>query len=136
MQPTLAKQSNDSSASAPFTCSTDYLVICGRAFARPIDPACATLESPLDGSKNIIAQLLRPVQRIHDGGVQLSAPFVHQSGVLSAKCVICNTEASRGTSARFPFLKSFSLLIAMLGTNYLCSGFELLRVLFSLHLMQ
>jgi hypothetical protein len=118
-------------------CSTDYLVICGRAFARPIDPACATLESPLDSSKNIIAQPLRPVQRIHDAGRPAIGTFcVHQSGVLSAKCVICNTEASRGTSARFPFLKSFSLLIAMLGTNYLCSGFELLCVLFSLHLMQ
>ena len=38
--------------------STDYLVICGRAFARLMDAAGATLESPLDNSKHIIAQLL------------------------------------------------------------------------------
>jgi len=43
--------------------STDYLVIYGRASARPMDAACATLESLLDSSKYIIAQLLRPAQR-------------------------------------------------------------------------
>jgi hypothetical protein len=43
--------------------STDYLVICGRASAHPLDSASATLESPLDSSKHIIAQLLCPVQR-------------------------------------------------------------------------
>ena len=43
-------------------CSTDYLVICGRASARSMDSASATLESPLDSSKHIIAQLLCRVQ--------------------------------------------------------------------------
>ena len=43
--------------------SKDYLVICGRAFARSMESASATLESPLDSSKHIIAQLLCPVQR-------------------------------------------------------------------------
>src|SRR5438309_6558373 len=42
--------------------STNYLVICGRASARPIQAASATLESPFDSSKHIIAQLLCPVQ--------------------------------------------------------------------------
>ena len=37
--------------SAPCTCSTDYLVICGRASACPMDPPRATLESPSDSSK-------------------------------------------------------------------------------------
>jgi len=42
--------------------STDYLVICGRAFARSMESASATSERPLDGSKHIIAQFLCPVQ--------------------------------------------------------------------------
>jgi hypothetical protein len=46
----------------PCMCSTDYLVICGRAPARSKDAASATLESPFDSSKHIIAQLLCPVQ--------------------------------------------------------------------------
>jgi hypothetical protein len=41
---------------------TDYLVICARAFARPMESASATLESPLDSGKHIIAQPLA-VQR-------------------------------------------------------------------------
>jgi len=60
--------------------STDYLVICGRAFARPMDAAGATLESPLDSSKHIIAQLLCPVQHSLMQEFQLSASFVDQSG--------------------------------------------------------
>ena len=39
-------------------------------------------QSPLD-CKHIIAQILCPVQCIPNAGFQLSAPFVHQSGVLS-----------------------------------------------------
>jgi hypothetical protein len=66
------------------TFSTDYLVICGRASARSMGAACATLESPLDSSKHIIAQVLRPTQRFLIQGFQLSASFVHQSGSLSA----------------------------------------------------
>ena len=53
--------------------STDYLVICGRASARPMDAACPTLESPLDSSKHIIAQLLCPVQHSLMQGFLLSA---------------------------------------------------------------
>jgi hypothetical protein len=34
-------------SSAPSTSSKGYLVICGRDFARPLDAASATLESPL-----------------------------------------------------------------------------------------
>src|SRR5258708_37380374 len=49
--------------SGPSTFLTDYLVICGRASARSMDPASDTLKSPLDSSKHIIAQLLRPIQR-------------------------------------------------------------------------
>ena len=67
-------------------CSTDYLVICGRAFARSMQSASATLESPLDSSKHIIAQLLCPVQRIPDAS-DASVPaidIVHQSGFLGA----------------------------------------------------
>jgi hypothetical protein len=60
--------------------STDYLVICGQAFARPMDSASATLESPLDSSKHIIAQPLCPVQHCLMQEFQLSASFVHQSG--------------------------------------------------------
>jgi hypothetical protein len=33
-----------------------------------MDPACATLESPLDSSKHIIAQLLCPMQRSQTQG--------------------------------------------------------------------
>jgi hypothetical protein len=58
----------------------DYLVICGRAFARPMESARATLESPVDSSKHIIAQLLCFVQRSLTQGVQLSASLVHQFG--------------------------------------------------------
>jgi len=43
--------------SEPSMFSTDYLVICGRASACSIDLACATLESPLDSSEHIIAQV-------------------------------------------------------------------------------
>ena len=39
-----------------------YLVICGRASARPMESPSASLESPLDSSKHIIARLLCPVQ--------------------------------------------------------------------------
>jgi N-terminal domain of anti-restriction factor ArdC len=63
--------------------SKDYLVICGRAFARSMASARATLESPLNSSKHIIAQVLCPAQRfLMQGmqGFQLSASFVHQSG--------------------------------------------------------
>jgi hypothetical protein len=41
--------------SEAFMCSTDYLVICGRAFARPMDPACTHSKSPFDSSNYIIA---------------------------------------------------------------------------------
>jgi hypothetical protein len=57
--------------SGPSTFLTDYLVICGRASARPICPACAALESPLHSSKHIIAELLCPVQRSLKRGFQL-----------------------------------------------------------------
>ena len=52
--------------------STDYLVICGRASARPMDAACPTLENPLDSSKHIIAQLLCPVHHSLMQGFLLS----------------------------------------------------------------
>jgi hypothetical protein len=48
---------------AVYMFSTDYLVICGRASARSMDPASATLESRLDSSKDIIPQILCPAQR-------------------------------------------------------------------------
>lgn len=48
--------------SGPSMFSTDYLVICGRASVHSMDPASATLESPLDSSKYIIAQLVCPAQ--------------------------------------------------------------------------
>jgi hypothetical protein len=48
----------------------DYLVICGRAFARSMEFARATLESPLDSSKHIIAQVLCPAQRFLRQGFQ------------------------------------------------------------------
>ncbi len=57
MQPRNAKQNPSFMASALHTCLTDYLVICGRAPACSMDPACATLESPLDSIKHIIARL-------------------------------------------------------------------------------
>jgi len=66
--------------SGPSTFLTDYLVICGRAFARPMASACATLGTPLDISKHIIAQLLCLVQCSMMQGFRLSASFVHQSG--------------------------------------------------------
>jgi hypothetical protein len=59
--------------SGPSTFLTDYLVICGRASARSMDSASATLESPLDSSKHIIAQLLCPVQRPWTQEFQLPA---------------------------------------------------------------
>ena len=40
--------------------------------------------SPLDSSRDIIAQLRCPVQRVPNASVQLSLPFIHQSEVLSA----------------------------------------------------
>jgi hypothetical protein len=58
--------------SGPSTFSTDYLVICGRASARSLDAENATLESPLDSAKRIIAQLLCPVQRSLTQGFQLT----------------------------------------------------------------
>jgi hypothetical protein len=58
---------------------TDYLVICGRASARPMDAACATLESPLDSSIYIIAQLVCPAQRSLVQRFQLSPSFAHGS---------------------------------------------------------
>lgn len=51
------------SGSRSSTSSKDYLVICGRACARSIDPARATLERSLDSSKHIIAQLRCTPQR-------------------------------------------------------------------------
>lgn len=63
MQPMTARQNHSFMVFVQYTCSTDYLVICGRAFARSVDSASATLESPLDSSKHIIAQLLCPMQR-------------------------------------------------------------------------
>jgi len=48
--------------SGPSTFLTDYLVICGRAFARSMDSAVVTSVSPLDSSKHIIAQLSCPAQ--------------------------------------------------------------------------
>jgi hypothetical protein len=45
-----------------------------RAFARSMQSASATLESPLESSKHIIAQLLRTVQCSLMQRFQLSAP--------------------------------------------------------------
>jgi hypothetical protein len=67
-------------ASGASMCSTDYLVICGRASARPMDPASASMESPLDSRKDIIAQLLCLMQRSLMPEFQVSASSVHQSG--------------------------------------------------------
>jgi hypothetical protein len=53
--------------------STDYLVICRQASARSMQSASATLETPLDSSKHIIAQLLCPVQGPLTQGFQLPA---------------------------------------------------------------
>jgi hypothetical protein len=69
--------------------SKDYLVICGRASARSMESVSATLESPLDSSKNIIAKLRCAVQRflmqkLQMQKLQLSASLVHPSEVLSA----------------------------------------------------
>ena len=44
--------------------STYYLVICGRASARSLHAASATLESRLDSTKQIIPQILCPAQRV------------------------------------------------------------------------
>ena len=51
-----------------------------------MDAACATLESLLDSSKHIIAQLLCPVQRSLMQGFQISASLVHQSGSERKAC--------------------------------------------------
>ncbi len=51
--------------------STDYLVICGRASARSMHAAGATLEGSFDSSNHIIAQLLCRVQRPLTQGFQL-----------------------------------------------------------------
>jgi hypothetical protein len=48
----------------------DYLMICGRAFVRSMESATASLESPLDSSKHIIAQVLCPAQRFLMQGFQ------------------------------------------------------------------
>ena len=63
--------------------STDYLLICGRASAHSMESASATLDSPLDSSKHIIAQVLRPAQRFLMQGFQLSA---FQLGFPLASC--------------------------------------------------
>ena len=70
--------------SGPSMFSTDYLVICGRAFARSMYAASATLESPLDSSKHIIAQLLCGMQRSLMYGFQLLAASVRISGDVPA----------------------------------------------------
>jgi hypothetical protein len=57
--------------------STDYLVICGRASVHSMYAASATLESPLDSSKYIIAQLVCPSQRSLMQRFQLSPSFAH-----------------------------------------------------------
>jgi hypothetical protein len=67
-------------ASGGCMCSTDYLVICGRAFAHPMDPADASVESTRDRRKQIIAQLLCLMQRSLMPEFQVSASSVHQSG--------------------------------------------------------
>ena len=43
------------------TFSTDYLVICGRAFARPMDAASATLEVPSIALVQVIQSWLMEV---------------------------------------------------------------------------
>src|SRR5437868_4330751 len=53
--------------------STDYLVICGRASARSIDPACATLESPLDSSNYHHHSTPLPCATLPDAGVPATA---------------------------------------------------------------
>jgi hypothetical protein len=58
-------------------------VICGRASAYSLDPAGATLESPLDSSKHIIAQLLCRAP-LPDAGVPAIASFCPLIRVLSA----------------------------------------------------
>jgi len=58
--------------------STDYLVICGRAFALSMHAASANLDSPFDSSKHIISQLLCPMQRSLMGTSYRN--FVHQFG--------------------------------------------------------
>jgi hypothetical protein len=78
MQRMNASQDGSSSAFAPCTCSTDYLVICGRASARPMDAARATLEA-LDSSKHIIAQLSALCNARPDARIQVSASYVHES---------------------------------------------------------
>jgi len=55
----------------------DYLVICGRASVHSMYAASATLESPLDSSKYIIAQLVSPAQRSLMQRFQLSPSFAH-----------------------------------------------------------
>ena len=79
-----ADQTGNSLASVPCTCLTDYLVICVRASARPMDPANATLERPLDSSENIISQLYLPAQRtpVHGLVCQLGSLrwYVRQRG--------------------------------------------------------
>ncbi len=59
-------------------------MICGRAFVRSMQSARATLESLLDSSKHIIAQLLRTVQCSLMQGFQLSA---FQLGFPLASCI-------------------------------------------------
>jgi hypothetical protein len=50
-----SRQPDDRTDAGQYTCSTDYLVICGRASVHSMYAARATLESPLDSSKYIIA---------------------------------------------------------------------------------
>jgi hypothetical protein len=71
--------------SGPSTFLKDYLVICGRASACPMESASATLEYNLDSSNHIITQILCPVQRIPDAGVPAIGKFCPPIRVLSAK---------------------------------------------------
>jgi hypothetical protein len=86
------------------------LVICGRAFVRSMESASATLESPLDSCKHIIAQVFRTVQCIPGAGFGRSgyrlsswdfrwprAPTPHQFFNL-----ICDLEERRRNLYRFP----------------------------------
>lgn len=70
-QPMYVNRKHSFTGFVPCTFSTDYLVICGRASARSIDPASAALGRSLDSSTHIIAQILRShntSQRLRDEG--------------------------------------------------------------------
>jgi hypothetical protein len=72
-----SRQPDDRTDAGQYTCSTDYLVICGRASVHSMYAASATLESPLDSSKYIIAQFVCPAQRSLMQMFQLSPFFAH-----------------------------------------------------------